>query len=64
MEQRHFKIVEKWTIINAIWTIVMYGCELFIWLLLLFDLSKGQIGIEQVIVIIQSHASFFLFLHL
>lgn len=59
MEQRHFKIVKKWTIINAIWTIVMYGCELFIWLLLFFDLSKGQIGIDQVIVIIQSHASFF-----
>lgn len=54
-EKIHFRFIRKWNFISVIWSFIMYGLEVVLLLVLIFEYNKNNIEIGGVVLILQSH---------
>lgn len=48
----------KWSVINSIWSVLMFSCEALIVILLILQSQKGTLSIDQFVVVISSYEMF------
>lgn len=58
MMKKQLGFSKKWLIVNGIWTLLMFGCELILYLCFLYYKLRGTISLDQITFVIQSNSLF------